>query len=88
MESGLVIDGKTTKPCVLQQVAENQFNITLTQGLNRQIRKMCRQLGYHVINLQRLSILNLKLDGLSQGEWRYLTEEELRQLKMELANAS
>lgn len=76
MESGVQILGTTTKPCKVQQLGARKFNITLTQGLNRQIRRMCYALGYHVQTLQRTRILNIHLGDLPIGKWRDLTTDE------------
>ena len=70
----------TTKPCRTSRVAERTFRIVLTQGLNRQIRRMCEVFGYEVRRLQRVRIINLKLGALKPGQWRDLTAEELRGL--------
>ena len=70
-----------TKSCKVVQIGDKTFKIVLSQGLNRQIRKMCQQLGYKVTRLQRIRIMNIKLKGLPVGKWRYLTEEELKGVK-------
>jgi len=70
----------TTKPCRTSRVGDRVFRIVLTQGLNRQIRRMCEAFGYDVRRLQRVRIINLKLGSLKIGEWRDLTSEELRGL--------
>ncbi|CAM3191104.1 23S rRNA pseudouridine(2604) synthase RluF [Filibacter tadaridae] len=80
MESGVDILGTTTKPCKVKQLGPRKFNLTLTQGLNRQIRRMCSALGYTVQRLQRTRILNIHLDNLPIGKWRDLTEDELQGL--------
>lgn len=80
MESGVDILDTTTKPCKVRQLGPRKFNITLTQGLNRQIRRMCSALGYHVRTLQRTRILNIYLDDLPIGKWRDLTKEELDEM--------
>lgn len=77
MESGVKILGTTTKPCKVKKLGPRTFNITLTQGLNRQIRRMCAALGYHVQKLQRTRILNIQLGDLPVGQWRDLTPSEL-----------
>jgi 23S rRNA pseudouridine2604 synthase len=77
MESGVKILGTVTKPCKVKKLGPRTFNITLTQGLNRQIRRMCSALGYNVRKLQRTRILNIHLGNLPIGQWRDLTEEEL-----------
>lgn len=66
-----------TKPCRAWQTGPHTFHIILTQGLNRQIRRMCRALDYHVVNLKRVRIMNLNLGNLKRGEYRELTAEEL-----------
>ncbi|GKV55280.1 pseudouridine synthase [Sporosarcina sp. NCCP-2222] len=80
MESGVNILGTTTKPCKVKQLGPRKFNITLTQGLNRQIRRMCSALGYQVRRLQRTRIMNIHLGNLPVGTWRDLTEKELQEL--------
>ncbi len=77
MESGVEILDTTTKPCKVKQLDPRSFNITLTQGLNRQIRRMCSALGYSVQKLQRTRIMNIHLGNLRNGQWRDLTKEEL-----------
>lgn len=71
MANGVKIMGKTTLPCQLEMIDKNCFKITLTQGLNRQIRRMCYKLGYEVTSLKRTRIGNLKLEDLGVGEWRH-----------------
>lgn len=80
MSSGVKILGTVTKPCILHKMDERVFRITLTQGLNRQIRRMCEAFGYRVTRLQRVRIMNIHLDGLKVGCWRDLTEQELQGL--------
>lgn len=80
MESGVNILDTTTKPCKVKQIGPKTFNITLTQGLNRQIRRMCSALGYHVRDLQRTRILNITLGKLPTGKWRDLTDKERNDL--------
>lgn len=70
-----------TRPCRAWRTGPKSFRIVLTQGLNRQIRRMCRSCGFRVITLRRVRILNLTLEGLKPGEYRELTEEELSELK-------
>lgn len=77
MASGVQIDGKITKKCRLEKIDKNNFRIILTQGLNRQIRKMCLFFGYKVQRLERVRILNLKIDGIEYGKYRNLEENEL-----------
>ena len=80
MEAGVAILDTTTKPCTVKRLGPSKFNITLTQGLNRQIRRMCTTLGYKVKSLQRTRILNIHLGDLPSGKWRDLTEQELTEL--------
>jgi 23S rRNA pseudouridine2604 synthase len=80
MSEGVAILDTITKPCKVSRISDCVFRIILTQGLNRQIRRMCKALGYRVERLQRIRIMNIKLDGLDVGEWRHLTDEELTEL--------
>jgi 23S rRNA pseudouridine2604 synthase len=80
MASGVRILGTVTKPCKVTRISQNTFRIVLTQGLNRQIRRMCSFFGYKVARLQRVRIINLTLDGLKPGQWRELTPAEVRGL--------
>ena len=77
MASGVKIMGEVTKPCKVCRIDSGTFRMTLTQGLNRQIRRMCSALGYRVQRLQRVRIMNIQLGALGLGEWRYLTDAEL-----------
>ena len=69
-----------TKPCKVRRIAKNVFGIILTQGLNRQIRRMCAAFDYKVRRLQRVRIVNVRLEGLKPGQWRDLTSAELQNL--------
>jgi len=80
MRSGVRILDTKTKPCKVSRLGKYDFRIILTQGLNRQIRRMCEVFGYDVKRLQRIRIVNIKLGGLKVGRWRNLTESELRGL--------
>lgn len=80
MASGVRILGTVTRPCKVTRVAPATFRIVLTQGLNRQIRRMCSFFGYKVLRLQRVRIINLTLDGLKTGQWRELKDGEVRGL--------
>lgn len=71
---------KTTRPCQVEQIGKYTFSIILTQGLNRQIRRMCEVFGYHVKQLKRIRIADIRLDNLKPGEYRRLKEEELERL--------
>jgi 23S rRNA pseudouridine2604 synthase len=84
MSSGVKILDTITKPCKITAVGEHVFRIILTQGLNRQIRRMCSALGFKVTRLQRIRIMNIKLDGLKRGAWRNLTDRELNELQRTL----
>ncbi|WP_134683810.1 23S rRNA pseudouridine(2604) synthase RluF [Brevibacillus migulae] len=80
MSSGVKILGTKTKPCKVTRLDDRVFRIILTQGLNRQIRRMCEVFGYRVMKLERIRIMNIRLDGLKIGHWRNLTPQELKQL--------
>ena len=80
MAEGVRILDTVTKPCKIRQTGKNEFNIILTQGLNRQIRRMCEVFSYTVRHLRRIRFVNLKLGGLKSGQWRNLTEAELSKL--------
>lgn len=80
MRSGVPILGTVTKKCEVEQLDTMSFRIVLTQGLNRQIRRMCEYLGYEVKKLKRIRVLNIHLD-LPVGKWRDLTEKELSKLE-------
>nr|WP_254119754.1 23S rRNA pseudouridine(2604) synthase RluF [Bacillus sp. FJAT-29790] len=84
MEEGVRILGTKTLPCKLEQLSKFDFRIILTQGLNRQIRRMCEVLGYEVYRLQRIRIMNIHLNNLPVGQWRDLTKKERNQLFAEL----
>jgi 23S rRNA pseudouridine2604 synthase len=77
MASGVKIMGEITKPAKVSRVDAQTFKIILTQGLNRQIRRMCSALGYKAQRLQRVRIMNVKLGDLGSGQWRPLTPAEL-----------
>jgi 23S rRNA pseudouridine2604 synthase len=83
MASGVRILGEVTKPCRIRRVSPATFRIILTQGLNRQIRRMCSFFGYKVVRLQRVRIMHLELGLLPSGQWRELTREEVRELLQE-----
>lgn len=84
MSNGIPILGTVTAKCRVTQLKTNLFKIILTQGLNRQIRRMCEYLGCEVLTLKRVRIMNINLDGLPVGEWRDLTEQELEGLRSQL----
>lgn len=70
----------TTRECEIERIGKFKFKIILTQGLNRQIRRMCENLGYRVLALKRIRIMNINLDQLAIGDWRHLTYQEMKQL--------
>lgn len=80
MSSGVFIGEATTKPCKIVKRSEMCFTIFLTQGLNRQIRRMCSALDYKVTRLKRVSIMNISLGNLKLGEWRYFTPQEVEDM--------
>ena len=80
MSSGVKILGTITKKCIVNKINERTFRIILTQGMNRQIRRMCEALGYNVTKLNRIRIMNINLGNLKIGSWRNLSSEELRKL--------
>ena len=84
MESGVAILDTVTSPCKVELLDENCFRITLTQGLNLQIRRMCKALGYRVLRLQRIQIMNFTLGQLTEGDTCLLSEEETYKLLVKL----
>lgn len=84
MSEGVKILGTKTLPCEVVQLSKFDFQIILTQGLNRQIRRMCAELGYGVYRLQRTRIMNIHLGNLPPGQWRDLSKKERTQLFREL----
>ncbi|MDR2937717.1 MAG: pseudouridine synthase, partial [Prevotellaceae bacterium] len=87
MQRGVPILGTITKPCKLTRETDTRFRIILTQGLNRQIRRMCEALGYEVQRLKRVRIMNVTLTGLQTGEWRFLTEKEMTEINRMVENS-
>lgn len=84
MSEGVHILNTKTLPCEVRQLSKFDFQIILTQGLNRQIRRMCAELGYEVYRLQRVRIMNIHLGNLPLGQWRDLTKKEKDQLFRDL----
>jgi 23S rRNA pseudouridine2604 synthase len=80
MSSGVRLSDATTKPCKVEKLGPKVFRIVLTQGLNRQIRRMCEALGYTVEALQRVRIMHIKLGQLPLGRWRNLSDQEIAPL--------
>lgn len=87
MRNGVPILDTVTKKCEVEKIDTMTFRIVLTQGLNRQIRRMCEYLGYEVKKLKRIRIMNIKLD-LPVGKWRDLTDEEMHELNKLLSDSS
>ena len=86
MSKGVPVLDTMTKPCKVTKVNQNTFKIVLTQGLNRQIRRMCEYFNYEVITLKRLRIMNIELD-MPIGEIRHLRPDEIEQLKASLSDS-
>ncbi|KAA1247169.1 23S rRNA pseudouridine(2604) synthase RluF [Aquimarina sp. RZ0] len=87
MGNGIPILDTITRKCEVEQISKYDFRIVLTQGLNRQIRRMCEYLGYEVIRLKRIRIMNITLDT-SVGTWRYLTDTELSIINSDTGDSS
>lgn len=81
MEQGVPVLDTITRPCRIRQTGKDSFHIILTQGLNRQIRRMCEYFGYRVVTLKRIRIMDLELGDLAEGQWRRLTQREIDSLK-------
>ena len=88
MRSGVEILDTVTKPCIVEKTGGYTFRIILTQGLNRQIRRMCAALGYRVVSLKRVRIMNIRLGDLRTGSYREVTGEEWEELERLLADSS
>lgn len=88
MSSGIPMLGTVTKKCKVEKTGPTQFRIILTQGLNRQIRRMCAFLDYEVILLKRTRIMNIELAKLPEGDWRELTEVEMSEILGAIARSS
>ena len=86
MSKGVPILNTVTRPCKVTQTHKNEFRIILTQGLNRQIRRMCEYLGYNVVTLKRVRIMNVTLD-VGKGKWRHLTKKELVEINRLVADS-
>jgi 23S rRNA pseudouridine2604 synthase len=87
MSKGVRILGTTTLPCKVWQVSGKTFHIILTQGLNRQIRRMCEAFDYKVISLKRTRIMHIKLGTLAPGKWRYLSDAEMKEMMEQIADS-
>lgn len=88
MRNGVRILGTVTQKCFVKQEGPSRFKIILTQGLNRQIRRMCEALGYNVETLKRTRIMNMTLNGLPPGKWRYFTPAEIETINEMLKHSS
>lgn len=88
MATGVPILDTVTRPCTVKKIGKYTFSIILTQGLNRQIRRMCEALGYEVKDLLRVRVMNITLDGLKDGQYRKLTDQELNELYDQLKDSS
>ena len=86
MRNGVPILNTVTRKCRVRKLSKNQFSIILTQGLNRQIRRMCEYFGYRVLNLKRVRIMDIELGKLKTGTYRKLTKNEINKFKKELFN--
>ena len=80
MSEGVAILDTVTRPCRVSRIGKYTFSIVLTQGLNRQIRRMCEALGYEVKDLVRVRVMNIRLGSLKEGQYRKLSDEELEEL--------
>ncbi len=87
MSNGVPILDTVTRNCKVEQIGKFEFKIILTQGLNRQIRRMCQYLGYDVKKLKRIRIMNVKLD-VPVGKWRYLSNKELKEINRLVADSN
>jgi 23S rRNA pseudouridine2604 synthase len=87
MSNGIPVLDTVTRKCEVEQLGARKFRIVLTQGLNRQIRRMCEHLGYDVIKLKRVRIMNVKLD-VPVGKWRHLTDSEMREINRLVSGSS
>ena len=88
MSNGIPVLGTVTKKCKVEKLSEKVFKVILVQGLNRQIRRMCEYLGYEVTKLKRTRIMNVTLGNLKPGDWRELTEDELKVINKMIATSS
>jgi 23S rRNA pseudouridine2604 synthase len=88
MSNGIRILDTVTKKCFVKQEGKNRFRIILTQGLNRQIRRMCLALGYNVTTLKRVRIMHISLANLPIGKWRSFTDEEIKKMDQLVADSS
>lgn len=87
MSNGIPILDTITRKCLVTQISKFDFKIILTEGMNRQIRRMCEYLGYDVVKLKRIRIMNIILD-IPIGKWRYLTDTEINEIHLLVANST
>jgi 23S rRNA pseudouridine2604 synthase len=88
MSAGVDIDGYVTKPCVTKKMKGNTFSIILTEGKNRQIRRMCEALGFVVKHLKRIRIINVKIGNLAEGQWQEIPEADFNEMQKILNRTS
>lgn len=88
MQNGVPILDTVTQKCPVEQLGRHTFKIILTQGLNRQIRRMCTYLGYSVTRLKRVRIMNVTLENMPVGKWRNLTAKEMEEINAMIANST
>lgn len=88
MSNGVYLDDKLTQKCVVKQEGNKRFRIILTQGIHRQIRRMCYKLGYEVVTLTRVRIMHVRLGNLPVGKWRQFTPQEVAEMNRLLSNSS
>lgn len=88
MSNGVPILGTVTKKCKVEAIDDYSFSIILTQGLNRQIRRMCEHLGYQVTKLKRIRIMDIHVQGIKTGKWRNLTKKEIKNIFQKIKHSS
>jgi len=88
MGSGVEILDSVTKDCFVERISKRTFRIVLTQGLNRQIRRMCEALGFRVLRLERVRIMGIELDGIGVGKWRVLSDDEMAGMLRDIEGSS
>jgi 23S rRNA pseudouridine2604 synthase len=88
MRNGIKILGVQTKKCTVKQQGEKRFTIFLTQGLNRQIRRMCATLDYKVTSLKRVRIMHINPGNLRTGKWRYFSSGDIVEINRRITNST
>jgi 23S rRNA pseudouridine2604 synthase len=88
MSTGVPMLDTVTKPCKVFRMGKQVFKIVLTEGLNRQIRRMCEHFGFEVESLKRVRIMNIKLDAIAVGKWRYLSDAEMNEINDSIKHSS